>query len=780
MAEINIFGGRPFALSCFSFVLSGLLMSYTPLERYGTIIIVISAATLVAAFLVALFRRNIKLVAYFVFPLFAFNIGIAEFCYYFENVERQILEYSGENISIEADIVKRVYSGGFSTGFEIETREIDGKPAKLKMFLESPYASDVQEGFRIRTTVNIGKIENTSSFDRENYYAAKGIYLSAEESGENYEVISEDIKIPFGFFKDLNRYLVGIFNNQIGGSEAGFISALFLGDRGGLEDEVKRDFSRSGIYHLLSLSGQHLSVLTASVEKLMKMLKMKKGVRYAILSILVLFYSALTGFGSSVMRAAIMLLCSYLAYYLRSERDAFTALSFSVALICFVSPSSVFDTGLWLSAISTLALICVTLPGIKWENETESSPNGEKVGGELKPVRAPAKFSKTRKLASASLRVTCTSLLTSFAAAFATLPIEWLSFGKLSIIGAVATLVLAPFITLILNFAPIFIILSFIGLSADTMIFPLRFLADASMEISSFISNIPNIEISLKHRFVSFVLIPILIFIALFLVLRFNKGAIPAVAIIMSVLIAGVCYYFVIDNSRLSVDYMSLKKNEYFCVSAKGKNILIDISDGTYTGLSDAAKEMTDNGYCETDILLLTHYHTRHASSVERLISSRIVRSVWLPEPVSEQERQIATDIYERCKDFEVDVTMYADKSELTLCESETLRIYRKYIFRSTHPVLVLDFEGDIDITYLGSSFDDAKIPIMASEYTIVGQHGPICKNEYEILNAEAANVISFANENLLDFLGEKTRSKLSLADNVKYIINTQRLHLTP
>lgn len=46
---------------------------------------------------------------------------------------------------------------------------------------------------------------------------------------------------------------------------AGIVSAMVLGDKSGLSDEVKQLYQENGIAHVLAISGLHISLIGASL-----------------------------------------------------------------------------------------------------------------------------------------------------------------------------------------------------------------------------------------------------------------------------------------------------------------------------------------------------------------------------------------------------------------------------------------------------------------------------------------------------------------------------------
>lgn len=85
--------------------------------------------------------------------------------------------------------------------------------------------------------------------------------------------------------------------------------AMTLGIRDGLSEEIKADYSRSGAYHLLAVSGLHIGIIALLINTLLLPLPLIRGghrVRNIIAIALIWLYTLLTGAAPSAVRSAVM------------------------------------------------------------------------------------------------------------------------------------------------------------------------------------------------------------------------------------------------------------------------------------------------------------------------------------------------------------------------------------------------------------------------------------------------------------------------------------------
>ena len=201
-----------------------------------------------------------------------------------------------------------------------------------------------------------------------------------------------------------------------------------------------------------------------------------------------------------------------------------------------------------------------------------------------------------------------------------------------------------------------------------------------------------------------------------------------------------------IRSSVLTLQYDNLGKNEYFSISCGGKNVLIDISDGSYGKMRTASMEATSKGYCELDAFVLTHLHNRHVSSLSKLSSAYMLRSVYIPKPITASEKEIAKGIEEVMLGEEIPVFYYAADEGIDALGVK-LEMEREYLKRSTHPVVGITFSGKTELEYFGSSYSEIG-EITSCENVIFGIHGPVCKEEFSF-DASECSFASFAGDDL-------------------------------
>lgn len=157
------------------------------------------------------------------------------------------------------------------------------------------------------------------------------------------------------------------------GSRAGLVEALLVGRRGGIDPSMNAAFARSGLVHLLSISGFHVGIVFGWTILLLRVLKVRRGPAGATAAGLVLLYVAFLGWPAPAARAAF--LCGLTGWCAWRQRypAAVPLLGLTCLGVTLVDPWAIFDLGGWLSAAAFWGALVFTRwsdralgPGAGW------------------------------------------------------------------------------------------------------------------------------------------------------------------------------------------------------------------------------------------------------------------------------------------------------------------------------------------------------------------------------------------------------------------------------
>lgn len=138
-----------------------------------------------------------------------------------------------------------------------------------------------------------------------------------------------------------------------------FMSTVLLGYRQYLPDEIRNDFSRSGLSHILAVSGLHTGILFMIVMILLsplRLLHLKKLI-YVITLFLMWGYALLTGLPASVVRAVCMISVFLFGKLLYEQNNPLNALFIAAFFMLLVCPDYLFEVGFQLSFLAVLSIL---------------------------------------------------------------------------------------------------------------------------------------------------------------------------------------------------------------------------------------------------------------------------------------------------------------------------------------------------------------------------------------------------------------------------------------
>jgi competence protein ComEC len=139
--------------------------------------------------------------------------------------------------------------------------------------------------------------------------------------------------------------------------ESGLAAALLLGDNAALDREGWDAYVRTGVVHVLAISGQHLVILAAFVWVVLKAFGVRRRNGAWIVMAVMIGYTLLTGARPSAVRAAVMVCAVCLALVFR--RPIIPANIFALAwlVVIALNPADAFSQGCQLSFLSVFVLI---------------------------------------------------------------------------------------------------------------------------------------------------------------------------------------------------------------------------------------------------------------------------------------------------------------------------------------------------------------------------------------------------------------------------------------
>ena len=222
---------------------------------------------------------------------------------------------------------------------------------------------------RLNPPVNNG---NPDEFDYARYLVRKGISGTAYVATGHWKIIGYDESHSFRQIAlDYRKRVIALYRKLgLKGDELAILSALTVGDKDELSEDIVETYSVTGASHVLALSGLHVGFLYVLFLFILSPLWQRwnylKPVMLLVIILLLWSFAFFTGLSSSVVRSVIM--CSLLVISKLQTENPLTmnTLAVTAFLMLLVNPVWLFDIGFQLSfaAVATILLFQSKMYGL--------------------------------------------------------------------------------------------------------------------------------------------------------------------------------------------------------------------------------------------------------------------------------------------------------------------------------------------------------------------------------------------------------------------------------
>ena len=167
------------------------------------------------------------------------------------------------------------------------------------------------------------------------------------------------------------RDAVARFIAPLNAQAAGVVTAILIGDRAGLDEDVIHGLQLAGTYHVIAISGGNVALLTALCFGLFRLVFRSPRLVALLTLVTTLAYAAVVGGDPSVSRAVAVAVIYLTASLAGLQPSPTSTLRTSGLVLVVADPLVVCDVGAWLSFGATLGILLIAprlLHAIRWEN----------------------------------------------------------------------------------------------------------------------------------------------------------------------------------------------------------------------------------------------------------------------------------------------------------------------------------------------------------------------------------------------------------------------------
>ena len=299
-------------------------------------------------------NRPLCSVCLMVFLIFSIGMTAGGSRFFRELVPPEMKKQAGK----EVQITGQVYQIEVRESYQILYLILSKKTSRILVYDDAK--QPVQIGNKVNVKGELSLFEearNPGNFDQKFYYEKQkiGAFLWAEALRVTDR---ESNPLKQGLY-ELRQKWKRILIDAAGEEDGGALAAILLGEKQGMDREIRELYQVNGIAHVLAVSGLHLSFLGVGVYHLLR----RTTGSYTVGGLAgILFLSAyilMIGMTVSAFRAMVMFLFRIGADLSGRHYDSPTALATAAVIVCLWRPLSLYDSGFLLSFGALIAIIFI-------------------------------------------------------------------------------------------------------------------------------------------------------------------------------------------------------------------------------------------------------------------------------------------------------------------------------------------------------------------------------------------------------------------------------------
>ena len=432
---------KTFLTFCFCFVLGVAVTSL--LELKLDFVYLYLALFIAATFLIIYWNQKDK--RFIIICLLLAVLGVGRYLLAFPITSNHISNYNGQKIELIGYIATEPDVRMDGVRYVVETQNFASKEQDIqgKIYLKQNLYPRYNYGDKLKLKCSLEKpetieaIKGTSQRDfRYDMYLARYKVFAICQNAKVEKVGDGEGNFLFRGIFSLKQVVASRINKLWHEPNASFMAGLLYGYRGGL-GELNELFSRTGITHIVAISGYNISIIATVLITICVHLLIPRKKAFWFITIGIILFVLFAGASASVVRAGIMGVIVLLAKQMGRTSNVGNVMVLTAIVMTLQNPLIlIWDAGFQLSFIATLGLVYITPLIRDWFGHVP----------EVFGIRE--------------------SIISTLAAIISTLPLILFQFGRLSIVAPIVNV-------LILWIIPLIMLLGFVSVIFSFVLFPI-------------------------------------------------------------------------------------------------------------------------------------------------------------------------------------------------------------------------------------------------------------------------------------------------------------------
>ena len=239
----------------------------------------------------------------------------------------------------------------------VENVKINGESVKnLKLFVGGNSEIEVGDTIAFESEVENVKLFNLGNFNST--YYRNNVGYAASVGTNDLTITKGNMKVDESFRAKVKESLLSNMSEE----NAYIAYAVLFGDKTMIDDNISDVYRNSGIVHILTVSGLHISFIVACIMLILKLCRSNKYITLIVISAILICYCYLCGFSPSVVRASIMAIVLCLSKICNRPYDSLNSLAIAGFIIVLTRPLSAVDIGFLMSFFCVTSILLLTKP----------------------------------------------------------------------------------------------------------------------------------------------------------------------------------------------------------------------------------------------------------------------------------------------------------------------------------------------------------------------------------------------------------------------------------
>ncbi|MCX8160612.1 MAG: DNA internalization-related competence protein ComEC/Rec2 [Candidatus Saccharicenans sp.] len=418
---------------------------------------------------------------------------------------------------------------------------------------------------------------------------------------------------PAGFFSGWRRKLQKGIEKDFPGpdpfklsAEGAILEALLLGADGRLAPETDLQFQKTGLYHLLAISGAHVAVVSFLFYSFLSLFITRKRTIHSVLLFALIFYAFLVEGQPSVFRAVIMASLFLLGKLISADINLLNTLGLSALALLVINPFSLEDVGFQLTFLATLGLVLFYKPVFN-----------------LLP-KLPFRISEMAAL--------------SLAAVAATMPVIISNFNRVTFASLILNLPEAPLLGLVMAVGYVYLAVNpLLPAAGHLLALALKNLVKLFSWVATWLEPLDSLSYRIPSPPAAVVIGFYLCLLLLLARTRFRHQKLLTSAGLVIFFLVMITHPFNPHNEKLTVTFMDVGQGDSLVVEFPGSRVMVIDAGGFVQGSFDPGESLVSpylwhRGYKKIDYLVCTHFHPDHAGGLLSLVRNFRVGEFWSVE----------------------------------------------------------------------------------------------------------------------------------------------------